>query len=83
MNKLLHFTAQWCVPCQKSQPIIDKFINDNKIEYQKIDIDIFPEKAKEYNIMGIPTLISYKDGMQYDRHTGISSEFIVKGMFSL
>lgn len=83
MNKLLHFTAQWCVPCQKSQPTINNFIQKNKIEYEKIDIDIFPEKAKEYNILGIPTLISYKDGIQYDRHVGAPSDFILNGMFSL
>lgn len=83
MNKLIHFTATWCMPCKKSQPIVDKFINDTKIEYEKIDIDVFPEKAKEYNVLGVPTFISYKDEKQYDRRVGVVSEFVLKGMFSL
>lgn len=83
MNKLIHFSAQWCVPCQKSQPVVDKFIAETKIEYEKIDIDMYPEKAKEYNILGVPTFISYKNEKQYDRRVGAVSEFVLKGMFSL
>jgi thioredoxin 1 len=83
MNKLIHFTANWCAPCKKSQPVVDKFINSTKIEYEQIDVDLFPDKAKEYNILGVPTFISYKDGKQYDRHVGVATNFLLQGMFNL
>lgn len=83
MYKLLHFTADWCAPCKKAKPIVDKFVEDYKVDYEQIDIDTQFKIAQEYNVLSIPTFISIKDGNIYDRHTGIPSEFILKGMFSI
>jgi len=83
MKKLLHFSAVWCVPCQKSQPLVDQFLRDNPdIEYTKIDIDKDPDVAKEYSIMGVPTFISYSGGKQNNRHTGAPTVFQLKSLFN-
>lgn len=83
VNKLLHFTAEWCGPCKKAKPIVDKFVEDYKLDYEQIDVDSDFKKAQEFNVLSIPTFISFKDGEYYDRHTGVPSEFILKGMFSI
>ena len=82
MKELIHFTANWCKPCEKMAPIIDEFLKNNTdIYYDKVDVDIDFDKAEKYNVQSIPTLISKIDGKIYDRVSGIASEFKLKSMF--
>jgi len=66
VKELIHFTADWCVPCKKMEPIINQFILDNpEIKYSKINIE--KDKAdfdffnKKYNIMSVPTFMGFVD----------------------
>lgn len=82
MNKLIHFTADWCQPCQKMKPIIQDFIiNNPNIEYVKVDIEEEFEIAKQYNILGVPTLIAIKDGSASGRHTGLADYEKISRLF--
>jgi len=82
VKELIHFTANWCKPCEKMAPIIDEFLKNNTdIYYDKVDVDIDFDKAEKYNVQSIPTLISKIDGKIYDRVSGIASEFKLKSMF--
>lgn len=83
MKELIHFTADWCAPCKRMAPIIEEFIANNKdIHYDKVDVDINFNKAQEYNVQSVPTLISKIDGRIHDRVSGVVSEFTLKSMFS-
>lgn len=82
MYKLLHFTADWCAPCKRSKPIVDKFIGENDVEYQAIDIDTEFHTAGQYNVLSIPTFIVLKDGEVKDRYTGVPTEAILKHLLS-
>lgn len=82
MNKLIHFTADWCQPCQKMKPIIHDFIiNNPNIEYIKVDIEEDFATAKQYDIMSIPTLIAIKEGSISGRHTGIADHQKILSLF--
>lgn len=82
MNKLIHFTADWCQPCQKMKPTIQDFvINNPSIEYTKVDIEKDFDIAKQYNVMGIPTLIAIKDGSIAGRHTGLADYEKINNLF--
>lgn len=83
MKKLLHFSASsWCVPCQKSQPIVDEFISENTtIDYQKIEVDDNPSMANDYSVLGVPTFIFFNNGKQVNRHTGMISKLQLKTLF--
>jgi thioredoxin 1 len=83
MYKLLHFTADWCVPCKKSQPIVDEFLGKNNIEYQKVDVDKDFHTAAMYNVKSIPTFISFKNGEYYERHTGVPTELILNKLLDI
>lgn len=83
MYKLLHFTAEWCAPCKRSQPVIDEFLQNNEIEYQKIDIDTDFHLAGMHNVLSIPTFISLKDGEHYDRHTGVPTKEILNRLMNI
>lgn len=81
--ELLHFTADWCVPCQRMKPIIDMFLEDNpNLKYTKIDIEEDFETAKQYQVMSIPTFIVMKDEEVINRHTGMADYVKIKSLFN-
>lgn len=84
MKKLLHFSApSWCVPCQKTQPIVDEFIDKNPdIEYKYVDVDNDSQTAFEYQVLGVPTFIFYRDGKQVNRHVGVITESQLSNFFN-
>jgi len=70
---ILHFTADWCKPCQQIKPIVASFINGNPdIEYNVIDVDHYPEMAKELSVLSVPTLLFTNENhvVKY-RHVGL------------
>lgn len=84
MKKLIHFSAlEWCVPCQKIKPVVDNFIANNPdIEYKYVDVDTESELSREYQVMGIPTFLFYRDGKQVNRHTGTITEAQLSNFFN-
>jgi thioredoxin 1 len=81
-KKLVHFTAEWCNPCKAMKPIISLFLEQNpEIEYASVDIDKDPELAKFHGVMGVPTFISYVDGVKHTSHTGAMPLAKLKSLF--
>lgn len=69
---VVDFWAEWCTPCKMIAPIIKELSNEyeGKAKIGKLDTDSNPEVAGLYGIVGIPTLIVFKDGNIVDRLTG-------------
>jgi thioredoxin 1 len=70
---IIHFTAEWCNPCKKIKPIIDSFLeNRSDINYILVDVDAHIEKAREYSVLSVPTLLFVKENMVVShRHVGL------------
>jgi thioredoxin 1 len=70
---LVDFWAAWCGPCRMIAPYVEELAKDygEKALIAKMDTDANPQTPMKYGIMGIPTLIIFKDGKELDRQVGV------------
>jgi thioredoxin 1 len=64
--------APWCAPCHMVAPVIEEMARDyaGRILFGKLNVDENREVATQYQIMGIPTLLVFKNGKLVDRIVG-------------
>jgi thioredoxin 1 len=69
---LVDFSAVWCGPCKMLDPIVKQLAGewDGKVKFVKIDADANPNILMQYSVLGIPTLLFFKDGEIKERVTG-------------
>ena len=69
---IVDFWAEWCRPCHAIAPMIDDFAKKyaGKVLFAKINSDENQKKFQEYGVMGIPTLLFFKDGKLVDQVIG-------------
>ncbi|UCH32798.1 MAG: thioredoxin [Candidatus Bathyarchaeota archaeon] len=72
--------AAWCGPCRMLTPIIDELAEElaGEIAFGKLNVDENPETAKRFNIMGVPTLLIMKEGVEIDRMVGAAPKLLIK-----
>lgn len=72
---LIHFGTEWCVPCKKMKPVIQKIQKELKdVKVLFIDADINKELVVRHKIDGIPVFIVFRNGEEVFRHIGIISK---------
>jgi len=72
---IVDFYADWCGPCKMMSPIIDKIAKENdSIKVCKLNVDEAQDIAVKYNVMSIPTIIVFKNGMEFKRFVGVTSK---------
>ncbi len=69
---LVDFTAAWCGPCKLIAPILEELATEqaDRLQIAKIDVDANPETTMRYDVMSMPTLILFKDGLPDRRLVG-------------
>jgi thioredoxin 1 len=69
---LVDFWAEWCGPCKMISPILEEIAEERAedLVILKLDVDANPRWAMEYGVMGVPTLLLFKNGEVVDRITG-------------
>jgi thioredoxin 1 len=81
---LVDFWASWCPPCKMMQPVVDRLHQEftGTAEIVSINIDQNPQIAAEYNISGVPTFVSFRNGQEVARKTGALTENQLRKMIA-
>ena len=70
---IVDFYADWCSPCKMMEPVFAE-ANEafaEKAVFAKLNIDASKSIAIQNRVMGIPTILFFKDGAVADRVTGV------------
>lgn len=73
---LVEFYGDHCMPCQLLLPILEKLSQEfaGKVNFGKIEAQSVPELVAKYQIMTVPTMILYVDGVAKEKVTGYKAE---------
>ncbi|OEF99308.1 thioredoxin [Vulcanibacillus modesticaldus] len=69
---IVDFWAPWCAPCKMIAPVLEEIDQEvgDKLKIAKLNVDENPASATKYGIMGIPTLLLFKDGKPVEKIVG-------------
>lgn len=67
---LVDFYADWCGPCKMLGTILEEM----DFPILKINVDKFPELARKYGVMSIPTIILFDNGKEIKKNIGFLSK---------
>lgn len=73
---MVDFWAEWCRPCKTLSPILEKIVNEanGRIRLAKVNIDMNPNLAVQYNVRSIPTVKAFIDGQVTTEFVGVQPE---------
>ena len=69
---LVDFGAPWCGPCRAMDPVVHALATEyaGRIGVAKINTDNSPRLAAQYEVLGMPTFVLFRDGSEVFRLTG-------------
>jgi thioredoxin 1 len=69
---LVDFWAEWCGPCKLIAPVLAELAAEHPdtLRVTKVNVDDSPDVARRFEIMSIPTLMLFKDGVAKKRLIG-------------
>jgi thioredoxin 1 len=73
---LVDFYADWCAPCRKLKPTIEKLAGEyqGRVKIGKLNTDDNQETPVGLGISSIPTVLIFNGGKEVDRLVGESPE---------
>ena len=68
---LVEFWAQWCGPCHMLSPVLDEIDRErDDLTVLKINADENTATARDYQIMSLPTMLLFRDGVPIHQIVG-------------
>lgn len=72
---LVDFGAEWCGPCARQLPILEKFASENKGKVKVVSVDI--EEAlsvtSKFGIKSVPSILLFMSGQKVDMKVGLTT----------
>jgi thioredoxin 1 len=77
---MIDFWAAWCGPCRIISPTVEELSKEysGKVKVLKLNTDENSDIASRYQVMGIPTLMFFKDGIKLDQIVGVVPKQFLK-----
>jgi len=83
---LVEFGAPWCGPCRLLEPVLEELAGSygERVDFYTVDVDQAPQLAVQQSVMGVPTLMLFREGKLVERMTGyrprkaIEKQFLAK-----
>lgn len=71
-NVLVDFWAEWCGPCLLMEPAVKQIAKTyaEDLLVVKVDVSLNSKLSKQYDVIGLPTVILYRDGEESVRQSG-------------
>ncbi len=61
---VVDFWATWCGPCRQVAPVLESIAASHpELSVVKIDIDANPQIAQQYQVLSVPTMKVFKNGV--------------------
>ncbi len=69
---MVDFWAVWCGPCRMIAPTVEELAKEyaGRVKVCKLNTDENPDVASRYKIMGIPTIMFFRNGEKLDQIVG-------------
>ena len=73
---LVDFWAEWCGPCKMMNGPLEELAGEKsgKLTVAKLNVDENQQTAMSFEVMGIPTMIIFQDGVEKTRLVGAKSK---------
>lgn len=77
---LVDFSAEWCGPCKMIAPVLEQLSKEleGKVKIITVDVDVEQALAQRFNVMSIPTLLLFKDGVVLGQVVGFQSKAMLE-----
>jgi thioredoxin 1 len=65
--------ATWCGPCKMLGPVFEKMAAayDGRLKFVKVDVEEEHDLATRFGVMGVPTILFFKDGALAEQVVGL------------
>lgn len=76
---LADFSAEWCPPCRRLEPIIQELSTDfaGLATVATLDVEMNAAVTARYNVRNMPTILVFRDGQLVHRQVGFTAKNVL------